>query len=135
MKILTKNQVLTLKEYNLLVKAGYQLEPYEELCIVKGNDPFYRQEYEEMLRTAKKILRERKISAKEVMCFEEDKQHCLRILYRLRGILWFSGMGLLIWTLYEPTTWKSIILAVILTLVYIGERYGRNLATHSTCGR
>ena len=48
---------LTKKEYNSLVEVGYTLEPYENLCIVKSNDPFYREEYERMLRTASNIKR------------------------------------------------------------------------------
>jgi len=51
---------LSKSEYNILVKAGYQLEPYKEMCIVKSNDPFYREETKEMLKTAREILRERK---------------------------------------------------------------------------
>jgi hypothetical protein len=54
---MSKEEILTRREYNLLVKAGYQLEPYDELCVVKYPEGFfYREEYERMLRTAKQIL-------------------------------------------------------------------------------
>ena len=52
--------VLTKEEYDLLVKAGYTLEPYEELCIVKSGDDFYRDMfYRDMIEMAKQILRKR----------------------------------------------------------------------------
>ena len=38
---------LTRADYDSLIKAGYQLEPYKDLC---NKD---RDDYEEMLRTAK----------------------------------------------------------------------------------
>jgi len=42
-----KERKLTKAEYNSLIKAGYQLEPYKDLCNKNRDD------YEEMLRTAK----------------------------------------------------------------------------------
>lgn len=51
-------EVLTWEEYKTLVEAGYTLEPYHELCIVKSRDPYYRDGYERMLETAKEILKE-----------------------------------------------------------------------------
>jgi len=50
--ILRKN-ALTRKDYNLLVNAGYQLEPYKDLC---NKD---RDDYTEMLNTAKRMLGEK----------------------------------------------------------------------------
>lgn len=45
-------KVLTKPEYNLIVEAGYEHEPYREMCIVAAGDPFYRYEYlEEFLRS------------------------------------------------------------------------------------
>ena len=48
-----RRNTLTRKDYNLLVNAGYQLEPYKDLC---NKD---RDDYIEMLNTAKRMLSEK----------------------------------------------------------------------------
>jgi len=53
-KIASSEASISIKDYNIMIKAGYQLEPYEDLCNLSKED------YRIMIKTAKQILKERK---------------------------------------------------------------------------